>query len=265
LRRQWFDDIVSAAAMNRSRVEDPEGEMTGSPAAELARGVVRRFGGRYSSELGIDLDSGDAEIERWFIASTLFGTRISAQVAERTYTLLDRAGIRRITDVGNRQWGELVALLDAGGYARYDYRTATRLQDLAQVVMTRYEGDIGEIGRRFRDPETLASALEALPGWGPVTTGLFLRELRGVWPGANPPLDQRAADAAGHLGLLSLSTGDGLARISKLAQEANCDVRDLESGLVRLALAHRRVKECPGLLACVAMANPTSGGSRDRA
>jgi hypothetical protein len=251
--------------MTGDRVKGPEGEVTGSTAAELAREVVRRFGGRYSSELGIDLDSGDAEIERWFIASTLFGTRISAQVAERTYTLLDQAGICRITDAGDRQWEELVALLDAGGYARYDYRTATRLQALAQVVMARYEGDIAEIGRRFSDPETLASALEALPGWGPVTTGLFLRELRGVWPGANPPLDPRATDAARHLGLLSLLTGDGVARISRLAQEANCDTRDLEGGLVRLALAHRRVKDCPGLLACVAMAYPISGGSQDQA
>ena len=118
--------------------------MTGS-AAELAHAVVGRFGGRYSSELGIDVDTGDAEVERWFVASTLFGTRISARVAERAYAQLERAGIRRITDAGSRQWQELVALLDAGGYARYDYRTATRLQVLAQVVTERYEGAISEM------------------------------------------------------------------------------------------------------------------------
>ena len=159
--------------------------MTGSAAAELARAVIVRFGGRYSSELGIDLDSGDAEVERWFVASTLFGTRISARVAERAYAQLEQAGIRRITDAGSRQWQELVALLDAGGYARYDYRTATRLQLLAQVVTERYDGAISEIGRRCTSPAALAAALEALPGWGPVTTGLFLRELRGCGPAPN--------------------------------------------------------------------------------
>lgn len=235
--------------------------MTRSAAAELARAVVGRFGGRYSSELGIDVDSGDAEVERWFVASTLFGTRISAQLAERAYTELDRAGIRRITDAGNRQWEDLVALLDAGGYARYDYRTATRLQMLSQVVADRYEGVISEIGRRFTSPAPLAAALEALPGWGPVTTGLFLRELRGVWPGAHPPLDPRADEAARHMGLLPLHAGDGLERISRLAEQAHCDARDLEAGLVRLALDHRRVTDCPGRLACVAMTRPGSGGS----
>ena len=237
--------------------------MIGSATAELARAVVGRFGGRYSSELGIDLDSGEAEVERWFIASTLFGTRISASVAERAYTQLDRAGIRRIADAADRQWEELVALLDAGGYARYDYRTATRLQMLAQVVAERYEGAVSEIGRRFTSPAALAAALEALPGWGPVTTGLFLRELRGVWPGARPPLDPRAADAARHLGLLPGQDDDELEWISRLAEQAHCDERDLEAGLVRLALDHRRVGDCPGRLACVAMTRPGSGGSGD--
>jgi hypothetical protein len=63
------------------------------PKASLAHSIVRRFGGRYSSELGIDVDAGDAEVERWFLASTLFGTRISTRIAERTFRQLIRAGI----------------------------------------------------------------------------------------------------------------------------------------------------------------------------
>ena len=161
--------------------------MTGLAAAELARAAIGRFGGRYSIELGIDVDSGDAEVEGWFVASTLIGTRNSAGVAERAYAQLERAGIRRITDAGSRQRQELVTLLDAGGYARYDYRTATRLQLLAQVVRERYEGSISEIGRRCTSPAALAAALEALPGWGPVSTGLFLRELHGCGPPPNCP------------------------------------------------------------------------------
>ncbi len=57
--------------------------------------------------------------------------------------------------------------------------------------------------------------------------------------------------------------GDGLERISRLAKRAACDTRDLEAGLVRLALDHRRVTDCPGLLACVAMTPPGSRGSTD--
>ena len=61
-------------------------------AVELARRVVAVLGGRYSAELGIDVDASDAEVERWFLAATLFGARISARVAERG---VRRAGGRR--------------------------------------------------------------------------------------------------------------------------------------------------------------------------
>ncbi len=94
-----------------------------------------------------------------------------------------------------------MALLDDGGYARYDFRTASRLQALATTLDGRYGGEVAAIGRRFPDYAGLRDALDALPGWGPVTVGLFLRELRGVWPGAEPPVDDRAAHAVRHLGL----------------------------------------------------------------
>ena len=57
------------------------------------------------------------------------------------------------------------------------------------------DADDAEIGRRHTDPRDLASALDDLPGWGPVTVGLFLRELRGVWPGARVPLDAQVVEA----------------------------------------------------------------------
>jgi hypothetical protein len=221
-------------------------------AAE-ANALVRNFGGRYSSELGIDLANGDSQVERWFVASTLFGSRISARVAERTFAELSRAGINRIVDAGTRDQSDLVALLDAGGYARYDFRTSARLQALARVITERYGGEIGAIGRHFTAPRTLVAALDELPGWGPVTIGLFLRELRGVWPGASLPLDPRAAQAARHLGLTTGLEHDELASITHVAERARCDARDLETALVRLALAHRRTTTCPGGDRCIVL------------
>ena len=96
-------------------------------AIELARRVVTVLGGRYSSELGIDVDAGEAEVERWFVAATLFGARIPARVAERTFGVLAAAGLARIGQMRHVPSGDLIAMLDAGGYARYDLRTATRL------------------------------------------------------------------------------------------------------------------------------------------
>src|SRR5262245_61862233 len=109
---------------------DDTGGSQPSDVGTKARALVAELGGRYSTELGIDIDEGGGEIERWFLAATLFGSRISASVAMRTYRALASAGIATVQNVGGWSWEELVKLLDAGGYARYDYRMASRLQAL---------------------------------------------------------------------------------------------------------------------------------------
>ncbi len=222
-------------------------------AAELARAVIRQLGGRFSVELSIDVNAGDAEIDKWFLAATLFGTRISTSVAERAFRVLSENGVNRIAEASERTCDELVELLDTAGYVRYDFRTATRLQALAAVVRDRWDGKAAEIGRRLTDPHDLAAALDDLPGWGRVTVGLFLRELRSVWPGARLPLDGRAAEAASHLGLLDAGTPEALEHLGAIATRAGVDARDLEAALVRLALRHRRQTGCPGGHACTAL------------
>jgi hypothetical protein len=215
--------------------------MNGGDALALARRLVETLGGRFSAEMGIDVDRGSREVERWLLAATLFGTRISAAIAARTYRVMAEAGVGRLADVEARSWEELVELLDRGGYVRYDYRTATRLQDLAAIL----HGHGIDVLRKGSLGETRA-ALDALPGWGPVTVSLFLRELRDVWPGVDPPLDDRAAEAADHVGLLR--AGDQpLERLRAIAAHAGLDLRDVEASLVRLWLAHhRQFQRCKG-------------------
>ena len=142
----------------------------------IAQQLVRTLGGRFSRELGIDTDRGGREIDRWFLAATLFGTRISADVAMRTYRILDHAGVRAIADADKRSWDELVRLLDEGGYVRYDFSTATRLLKLAEALAPhkRRASALLSSDEGKRDP---VSALDRLPGWGPTTIRLFLREL----------------------------------------------------------------------------------------
>lgn len=219
--------------------------VSGGDALALARRLVETLGGRFSAEMGIDVDRGGREVERWLLAATLFGTRISAATAARTYRLMAEAGVGRPADVEARSWDELVELLDRGGYVRYDFRTATRLQNLAATL----HGHGTDVLRKGSLDETRA-VLDALPGWGPVTVSLFLRELRGVWPGVDPPLGGRAAEAADHVGLLR--AGDQpLERLRAIATHAGLDLRDVEASLVRLWLAHhRQFQRCTGGSRC---------------
>jgi hypothetical protein len=126
------------------------------------------------------------------------------------------------------------------------------------VLGGRYSAELAVIGRRFTAYPELCAALDALPGWGPVTVRLFLRELRGVWPGADPPLNERVAAAARHLGLASARPG--MSGLAGLAAACKLDVRDLESGLVQLELAHSQaMAPCPGGHACTALQRPEKG------
>ncbi len=222
--------------------------------------MVRRLvagGGRFSTALGIDVEAGEAQIDRWFLAATLFGARIPTATAGRTFEVLDGAGV---TVAGARafSWDDLVALLDRGGYARYDFKTASRLHALCDVLGERYGGRVCAIPDRARSPAELEAALDDLPGWGPVTVGVFLRELRGVWPLAAPALDARAEACARHLGLIDGRAGNALGRVRSLSAAAGVDHRDLEGALVRTALAHRGpLGACPGGRDCVFLAHPT--------
>ena len=228
---------------------DPGRGQHSAENTQLARQVVVTLGGRYSTELGIDVDAGDAQIERWFLAATLFGTRTSAAIAARSFRVLSDARLAQIGRARQVTREDLTAYLGMSGYAHYAGRAGTLLQSLCDVVGERYHGRAAAIGQRFTAYPALRAGLDGLPGWGPVTIQLFLRELRGVWPGAQPPLDQRAAYAARHLGLPGPDPVPlDVARLGQLAAACHTDPRDLESGLVRLTLAHHRrgIAPCPG-------------------
>lgn len=236
----------------------PGGRGVSAEVTDLARRVVL-LGGMYSTELGIDLRDGEEEVSRWFLASTLFGTRIPTRTVERTFGVLDRAGVT-VARARRISWDRLVELLDAGGYARYDFRTATRLQSLSEALDARYGGAVGAIEASAATPSGLEAALDALPGWGPVTVGVFLRELRGVWALADPPLGEPALEGGRHLGLLG-RRGEK-ERLQVVAGAAGIDVRDLECALVRLTLAHRRtMAACPGGRRCRALAGTGPGAA----
>lgn len=218
--------------------------------------LVDEFGGRWSTELGIDVDGDDREIDRWFVAATLFGTRISATIAVRTYTVLEGHHVSTLDDVAACTWDDLVTWLDEGGYARYDFRTATRLLDLSRVVAERH-GSIHRLGRAFTDPRDLERALDALPGWGPTTVQIFLRELRGVWPGAQPALGDRFLAAAEHLHVFH-GADTSVADLIRGAKRASLDPRDVEAALARASLRHHgSYAACPGGMGCVLLSGPS--------
>lgn len=210
--------------------------------------LVADVGGAYSKALGIDLSGGKpAEIYKWFIASVLFGARISESIAEKTYREFERAHLLAPAKMLDAGWDKLVAVLDHGGYARYDFKTATKLLDANHALALHYHADLNALHAAARDAADLERRLRALgKGIGEVTVNIFLRELRGVWPLAAPLPSELAARAARALGFIPAGLHDRQEILAALEERwrddggARKDFADFEAALVRYAIARRR-------------------------
>jgi hypothetical protein len=208
--------------------------------------LLGQYRGRFAAELGIEVAAGPAERQKWFLAAILFGARISGELAARTYRVFAAREVLTPQAVLARGWDHLVALLDEGGYARYDFKTATKLLNVMGALQEKYGGSLEqlhEVSRDYRDLE--ARLRELAPGIGPATANIFLRELRGVWSKATPPLSPLARTAAEHLKLLppgltpeeALGVLEGHWRDQPLP---GYDFADLEAALVRRGIERRR-------------------------
>lgn len=209
--------------------------------------LVCSRGGRYAAALGIDLAKDSGERFKWLLAALLYGTRISEQLASRTwreFAAHDVLAPQRIIDTG---WGGLVAILDAGGYVRYDFKTATKLLGVCAALLHDYGGNLDALHAAASGPRDLEARLKALgKGIGDTTAAIFLRELRGIWSKAAPPLSPLALAAAQALGYLRYGRHADEAALARLQQEwaddgqPAEDFADFEAALVRVRLRLRR-------------------------
>lgn len=212
------------------------------------RQLVAQQGGRFSAELGIQAWAGtQAEVFKWFLASVLFGARISASVATRTYRAFEAAGVLSPEAILRTGWDGLVDILDRGGYVRYDYKTATKLLGIMDDLVRHYGGDLNRLHAEATDAEDLAHRIQHLgKGIGEVTAGIFLREMRGVWDKAQPLPSDLAIAAARALQFVSprLSNRASILRRLQAVWRRNGGTEktfpDFESALVRAGLAMRR-------------------------
>jgi hypothetical protein len=157
----------------------------------------------FSEELGIALKlRNDAEYFKWFLASLLFGGRISETIAKHTYRAFAEHGLltpARILDAG---WDFLVnPIMREGGYVRYDGRKSTQILKDCETLRDEYGGSLNELHRLARDRGDLETRVKAFYGVGPVTANIFLRELRPYWSKADPEPLAVVKDLAERLGL----------------------------------------------------------------
>lgn len=205
---------------------------------EKLKELLKAHGKKYSEELGIDLKSGKiAEVFKWFVASVLFAARIGEKIAIRTYRQFEKDGLLESGDASRASWEDYVKSLDAGGYVRYDFKTADKFLLVMKNLKEKYGGDLNRLHEEAADEADLERRVKELgKGIGDVTANIFLREMRGVWKKADPELGHLAKLAAKRYGIKDTW---GFWDKNKVA---GYDFVNFESMLTRLGLEMRRAK-----------------------
>ncbi len=214
--------------------------------------LVQSHGGRYAAALGIDLAKPNAgERFKWFLAAMLYGARISETLAARTWHEFAARDVLTPQIIIATGWDGLVAILDAGAYVRYDFKTATKLLSVCTALLQGYGVSLDALHHAAADARDLEVRLKALgKGVGDTTVAIFLRELRGIWAKAEPPLSPLALAAAHALGYLradTLAPELALVKLRKVwanSGQPAAQFADFESALVREGLRLRRLDAC---------------------
>lgn len=213
---------------------------------------MKTLEGRFSTALDIGLTSGSpGELFKWFVASILFGARISEVIVIHTYREFERVRILSPKDILKTGWDGLVEILDRGGYVRYDFKTATKLIDASRSLLERYGGDLNSLHAEASDQRDLEERIKALgKGIGDVTVNIFLREMRGIWQKADPLPLELAITAARKIDVIPVGLKERkkvLGILKKKWADAGMEQRDFpdfEAALIRLGKDFCRKAAC---------------------
>ncbi len=179
--------------------------------------LVHEYGLPYSKMLSIDLREGDGAYSKWFLASLLYSRHIREETATGAYRAFVRRSLTDPPAIIEAGWGRLVGVLDEGSYTRYDFSTARMMLAVYGSLVSRYGGRLSRLYDSASDSRDLEDRLKGLgKGVGQSMISIFLRDMRMVWPKADPPPTPRVREAMSALGIGDLgefARGQGLDRV----------------------------------------------------
>jgi hypothetical protein len=200
--------------------------------------LLARHGRLYAEDAGIRLADRPGPLYQLLVLATLLSAPIPAETAVAAASELFAAGYRNPKAMSEASWQDRVDALGRGHYRRYDERTATQLGDGADLLISKWHGDL----RKLRDEPAddvagITARLTEFPGVGPVGASIFIREIQEVWPSVAPYADAKVTSGAHRVRLpADRETLAGLLAAS--GQPAR-----LAAALVRVSLSQRAASE----------------------
>ena len=176
--------------------------MDAAARKKLAARLLERAGTTYAEDAGIRLADKPMPLFELLTLCMLSSKPIDAAIAVAAARELFGAGLRTPRAVLDADRAEMIRAFGRAHYVRYDESSATRLTDIAGMVLDEYGGDLRKLhGASDHDVTALTRALKRFKGIGDTGADIFLREVQDTWTWVRPYFDQRALAAARQLGL----------------------------------------------------------------
>lgn len=170
---------------------------------EMVKRLMSRHGRTFASELGADLARATpAPLFQLLCFALLASARISAEQAMEAAKALADAHWTTPEKMAKATWRERTDVLNRSGYARYDESTSRMLEDTANILLEKYDGDLRKLREAAnQDPAAERRLLKEFKGIGDVGVDIFMREVQAAWDEVYPFADKLALKASERLGL----------------------------------------------------------------
>ncbi len=129
-----------------------------------------------ADEFDLDVLSSDTDMFRWFLLCYLFGKPIRSESAVTTWRLFIDKKLDTPWAIANAPERQLVRVLHAGGYTRYQHVTARGLKECMDRLIREYEGSLLFMLDSSLDETEFSKRLQKLYGVGPKVAEIFMRE-----------------------------------------------------------------------------------------
>lgn len=165
--------------------------------------LLDQKGTTFAAEAGINVERNTpSPLFRLLCLSLLQSARINSEIAMQAAKGLAKRRWTTADAMLDSTWKQRVAVLNDAGYARYQERTATMLEDTARLLADRWKGDLRKLrDEADRDPAAERKLLKEFKGLGDVGVDIFFREVQAAWDELYPFADRRALASAEKLGL----------------------------------------------------------------
>lgn len=198
----------------------------------IVAALLDQRGTTFAAEAGINVERNTpSPLFRLLCLSLLQSARINSEIAMQAAKGLAKRRWTTADAMLDSTWKQRVDVLNDAGYARYQERTATMLEDTARLLADRWKSDLRQLrDEADRDPAAERKLLKEFKGLGDVGVDIFFREVQAAWDELYPFADRRALAGAEKLGL-----GGSAKELAR--QVSRNDFVPLLAALVRVELA----------------------------